>query len=118
MVMKICTRCKVEKLISEFSKRKARQDGLLGHCKNCTDTYAQNVQRYSAATKVCTRCEVEKHASEFPKCKATSDGLQTYSKNCAKAYHAKWQEDNREHLREYNTNRYNRLAQLNRVRVY
>lgn len=35
--MKVCTRCSVEKLPNEFSKRKDAKDGLQGRCKQCSN---------------------------------------------------------------------------------
>lgn len=32
---KVCTRCKVEKSASEFSKNASRRDGLCAYCRNC-----------------------------------------------------------------------------------
>lgn len=37
--MKTCTKCKEEKELTEFSKRKASHDGLQPKCKACTKAY-------------------------------------------------------------------------------
>lgn len=36
MEVKLCTKCGIEKSISEFGKHKCEKDGLCGHCKECT----------------------------------------------------------------------------------
>lgn len=36
--MKICTKCKIEKSISEFQKQQCKKDGLRYHCKVCRAT--------------------------------------------------------------------------------
>lgn len=33
--MKICTKCKISKQLSEYNKEKSRKDGLTTHCKSC-----------------------------------------------------------------------------------
>ena len=35
MKTKVCSRCKVEKLLSEFNKNKSKKDGLSTECKPC-----------------------------------------------------------------------------------
>ena len=37
--MKICTKCKIEKELSEFSKDKSRKDKLFPQCKKCALHY-------------------------------------------------------------------------------
>lgn len=37
--MKICTKCKINKKLIEFSKHKRMEDGLQQRCKNCTNLY-------------------------------------------------------------------------------
>ena len=39
--MKVCTKCKIEKELSEFGKRKDSKDGLLSRCKPCFKEYYQ-----------------------------------------------------------------------------
>jgi len=44
--MKVCTRCKVEKPLTEFWRDKAKKDGLYSHCKSCGAVYY--AERYQA----------------------------------------------------------------------
>jgi len=44
LTTKYCNRCEVEKLASEFSKRKVSRDGLQSYCKNCSKTYLSEWQ--------------------------------------------------------------------------
>lgn len=39
--MKKCSRCKEEKPLSEYYKKKNTSDGLYYHCKTCQNTYAK-----------------------------------------------------------------------------
>jgi len=41
---KVCNRCQVEKLTSDFSKRIASPDGLQSYCKDYSKTYLSNWQ--------------------------------------------------------------------------
>jgi len=40
--MKVCTKCKIEKNKSEFSKYKNKKDGLQLYCKKCEKEYKIN----------------------------------------------------------------------------
>jgi len=44
MTGKVCTRCEVKKLASEFSKRTKSLDGLQTYCKDCSKTYLSKWQ--------------------------------------------------------------------------
>jgi len=39
MKKKVCTKCRIKKLINEFNKTKAREDGLSTRCKKCLSEY-------------------------------------------------------------------------------
>jgi len=41
---KVCNRCQMETLTSEFSKRTKSLDGLKAYCKDCYKTYLSNWQ--------------------------------------------------------------------------
>ena len=40
--MKVCTKCKLEKLFDEFGKNKSNKDGLHRECKLCRKDYYLN----------------------------------------------------------------------------
>ena len=42
MLTKICTKCKVEKLLDDFYKKKSNKDGLKYWCKECCKKYMSN----------------------------------------------------------------------------
>jgi hypothetical protein len=55
-ILKTCSKCKVEKPISEFRKQSATKDGLRYDCKSCQDArqkshYQQNKERYVSNAK-------------------------------------------------------------------
>jgi hypothetical protein len=41
MEKKICSKCKIEKDVCEFNKRKTSKDGYRGYCKNCHLDYSE-----------------------------------------------------------------------------
>jgi hypothetical protein len=50
--MKRCSKCKLEKDVSEFTKNKSRSDGLALQCKSCIKTgYDQHKHRYREKQK-------------------------------------------------------------------
>lgn len=50
---KICVRCKIEKDINEFYKRKSRKDGFNPYCKECHKIYYEkNKERISEKHKI------------------------------------------------------------------
>ena len=80
MQLKTCTKCHIEKQLTEFSKRKASSDGLSFTCKSCNKQYAQeNKERIDGYYK------------------------QYYQNNAKQIAEQRkqYQQDNQEHLTEY-----------------
>lgn len=48
--MKICTKCNIEKPLSEFYKNKTKKDGLTSYCKDCKRIY--NEDHYNKTKEV------------------------------------------------------------------
>lgn len=87
--MKKCSKCKQEKQLSEFCKRKTSKDGLDGQCKECkndnSNKYMENLLKAKNAVpnkKLCSRCGQEKESSEYYGSKRTPDGLRHICKHC------------------------------------
>lgn len=83
--MKTCSRCKIEKPLSEFHKKASHKDGHTTHCKKCRRDPAYFVQHGFRDTDVkrCSRCEIDKPMSDFHRAAASTDGRATYCKLCA-----------------------------------
>jgi len=99
--LKRCTKCKRWKEESEFSKDRARKDGLKIYCKSCNNAYALKLRRKSKKAvrdylryedrhrvirgckeKLCSLCKKWKYYSDFYKNRRTKDGLSCGCKEC------------------------------------
>lgn len=93
---KRCSKCGVEKPVSEFWRRAANTDGLSGHCKQCARPYhsAKKAQTASANTNrdesllpqrlTCCRCKQEKASSAFYRDKRSATGRESACIECEK----------------------------------
>ncbi len=95
--MKICTKCKIVKNESEFSKSKKHKDGLRYWCKECiSNDYF--IKKYgfipekpiiTEGFKLCTKCKIIKNKNEFLRDKTKIDGLYSSCKKCGEKYRGK-----------------------------
>lgn len=90
---KICNKCHIEKLASEFTFSSRNFDKLSAYCKDCNKEYTKNRQQYAEQhkmdlsenyTKICNICKTAKPASDFYKSSYNLDGLQYTCKECEK----------------------------------
>jgi 5-methylcytosine-specific restriction endonuclease McrA len=83
---KVCSKCGIEKPITEFSKHKGKKDGYEYQCKQCIKETTQNRINNriypEIKSKICIRCEQEKDINEFTKNKISLDGYDYYCKEC------------------------------------
>jgi len=86
---KVCSKCKVEKPISEFNLAKHGQYGVRTICKECRaycrkNGLSENIERHIVADgfKVCSKCKQEKPINHFNNRKRTKDGLEYQCKDC------------------------------------
>ena len=101
--MKRCPKCKKRKDESEFSKNRARPDGLSDYCKACerkrVRAYAYKIRggppakrRYAyeqthrvvrgVKQKRCSKCRGWKRYTEYYKHRRNTDGLDAWCKDC------------------------------------
>lgn len=97
--MKVCSRCKQEKPITDFYKNNNNKSGLDSHCKSCHNTRINERRRKQRKalreltkaipseviplrTKVCNICKQEKPITEFYTNTTKKDGLDSYCKPC------------------------------------
>jgi hypothetical protein len=91
---KVCTRCKQEKDIAEFTKDKNNKDGLNRWCKECQSLdHKQRLKKIvyiELETKVCGRCHIEKDIDDFSNDKYSIDGHHSLCKQCRSKHHKKY----------------------------
>jgi len=108
---KICSKCNIEKDLSEFCKNGKYHRS---ECKSCykikIKTKTEKKHHIVCETKLCSNCRIEKIREEFYKNNANKDGLSGICITCRKNYlmnnkentketKRKWQKKNREYLR-------------------
>lgn len=79
---KICSKCKEEKDITEFKKRKNSKDGHEGVCKKCEKERIMSREKIVVASKICTQCNKEKDINNFRKNSKSIDGYASMCKEC------------------------------------
>ena len=65
------------------------------------------VDRIRLETKICCRCGEEKSRTDFYNCNRSPGESGAMCKACVKAYAAEWRDSKRDHIRDYNKERYN-----------
>lgn len=87
--MKICSKCKKSKELTNFTKDSRAKDGLQRICRECmSNFYKQRSARYELEStmperKVCNDCKQDLPSSSFYQSKKRSDGLYSYCKECS-----------------------------------
>src|SRR5688572_17335984 len=87
---KICSKCQIEKSLTEFYKDKTKKCGYRMSCKKCHNIISKELtQKYSSLEtreikkkKVCSCCKQEKNVFEYPKNRCCKDGFDGECKNC------------------------------------
>ena len=87
MKTKVCTRCGLEKPVSEFTPRKNSKCGYYSACRVCYSldyrVYAGPPVDITGLTKICTKCGLEKLLTEFPIRKSRKCGRYSMCNVCA-----------------------------------
>ena len=92
-VIKVCTKCEMEKSLTEFHKDKSKKSGYRPRCKMCrnittkerTNNYSQ-IENKEKDKKVCYCCKKVKNILEYTKNISHKDGLASECKVCAYKY--------------------------------
>ena len=122
---KICSKCKEEKSLNMFYKRKNSKDGYTGVCSSCESkrkkTYRKNNPEKSKRervrfriinyfkklypnnykkinSKICSKCKNKQGIGQFHKNNTTYDGLYSYCKKCSKTLGKKFSKDNKNQI--------------------
>lgn len=86
MKTKCCTKCKIEKSLSEFNKNRSAKDGLDYWCRACKNA-RRKTYNYppSIGPKICSGCSEIKPAKDFGRNKRRKNGLSSRCKLCQSA---------------------------------
>lgn len=108
MDTKRCTKCLIERPLTEFNKDKSRRDGYRDRCKTCIRAYqaewlplyveriqSQRQQIDIPSVKRCTQCDQEKPLTDFHKTPNTLDGRRPICNACACDYQHEHRHDPR-----------------------
>jgi hypothetical protein len=88
--MKVCTKCKIKKKLTEFSKSKSSKDGVRSDCKFCRKKWReenkQRIKKYYKENKELIKKRHKKYYEE--------------NKERINAQHKKWREENKEIIKQ------------------
>lgn len=107
---KPCTKCGVEKPLTDFSRNTRASDGRTSQCKACVTTYrkgyveriaAERVEPSPSTTKQCTACHQIKPVDSFSRHRANHDGRQSQCRECVAAYGRTYRRQNRDEIAAY-----------------
>lgn len=90
----ICTKCKINKQLSEFSNNCNMTNGKMTQCKLCIKerNANKNISRITEGSKICSMCGLEQDVNDFNSCKTSTDGLASNCKKCGIKKSRKWLE--------------------------
>ena len=97
--MKVCTFCKKEKPLDDFSNHKNRYDGKNTACRGCMKEYREKRKPKSSENllefehKVCNGCKLELPFSFFWKSKLGKFGLRSKCKECCNQNNKDYKKD-------------------------
>lgn len=109
IILKICSKCNIEKPISEFWKRKETRDGYRTDCKDCIKN--KNSYINDIFFKVCGKCKVEKTSDKFSKSKYGKNGVYSICKECKKQYEL----NNKDRFKEKNSEKSKKYYQKRKI---
>ena len=112
-MMKKCSKCNVEKELSEFNKNKKTRDGHSCYCRECSREYGR--KRYEPKKKnnsklyeltqtgmmTCSKCGIKKLKEDFHKSKTNKLGYTTTCKECNKKRSNEYAKSHKEYYKEY-----------------
>lgn len=96
--MKVCTKCKKEKKLNEFSKRKKSSDSLDHHCKECKNKASEEWRKQNK-DKIKQDC---KKLNSDPKHKEKMRQYYLDNEDAYKKRSEDWKKENKDRVLEYN----------------
>ena len=91
--VKICSKCKQSKPLTDYYKDRTNSSGLESYCKSCRSIKSKhyydknkqiNANRIFTENDIrtCSTCKQQKLYTEFNKCISDKSGLESYCKDC------------------------------------
>lgn len=87
VTQKICSKCKVTKERSDFTKNPRLKSGLSSQCRVCQSLSRVDPSK-AVETQTCSRCHTNKPSFQFGRCQRRPNGLRTECKECMKTMNA------------------------------
>jgi hypothetical protein len=120
--VKVCRKCKIEKWLNEFYKRKDSKDGRGNECKQCRNARIRKhppKEILPDGLKRCSRCNVVENINRFYKDNRSKDGLCYICKECFNEYRVKNREIIKKKLnKKYLINKYDEEFVARRKEYY
>lgn len=91
-MFKKCSKCRQEKVLSEFNLSKSGRLGYHNYCRVCSKSHFKSWTKQDKIQsrmdfKFCESCKIEKISTEFSKNLNGKDGLHSKCKGCFALYH-------------------------------
>ena len=102
--MKTCSKCKIEKELTEFNKNKTKKDGLHNLCKSCVKEY--NKEYYKENKDIIIKQVREYRAKNKSKSKEIKKKYYKKNKEQISKKRKEWYEKNRKEIRQRRNNHY------------
>jgi hypothetical protein len=134
-----CTKCNIEKPVTDFYKNKLCKRGHQAHCKKCNSDLKKLPKDQSnppepkptPTSKTCSKCKETKPLADFNNCKTSKDGKNGQCRNChnnyftdrvtgpRKIYLKQFDEDRKKYLKLVSPNDYKKYEdRLNNYKKY
>lgn len=133
---KLCKRCSIIKILSDFNKQEKSKDGLCSWCKHCMSEYRKNknknIIQSDIKIKICGKCYISKSIDNFNKGN-TNEGYNRWCRSCSNDFSKDWyisnieterskkrkyMTDNKENIKKYNKERYNSVDKERKSECY
>lgn len=114
--MKNCNKCKEDKELFNFFKRKSSKDGYGSVCKKCLSVYwIKPKEILQEGLKRCTICKEVKKLSDFSKKHTIKSGIRSSCKECDKIYVKNNEDKWKKYRKKYNEINKDRLSKNSKL---
>lgn len=104
MLTKICSKCKLEKTISDFPKRKTSPDGFRNECKKCISEYASKYRELNS--DILLKKQRDAHFKNREKRLNSQKEWRNNNKDRESKRNKQWRVENKDYIPVYNKKYY------------